>query len=254
MKRFFLFALVLLTAAAVPAFAKEMKEMKHSHSGAKPEWSMNATAIEACSCPMFCQCYFNAEPAGHGMHMEHAAGEMKDMDHFCRFNNAYKVNKGWYKGTSLDGAKFWIYGDLGGDFSKGQMDWAVVTFDKATTKEQQEGIAQIASHLFPVKWNSLTTAVGDIDWNATKQEAVAKLDDGKTAEVKLHKFQGMTSDPVVIKNLKYWGAPKNDGFIMMPNEIEALRTGDKPFEYHGTNGFMITVDINSTNAPPAAGS
>ena len=32
---------------------------------ASPSWAMNATVIEACSCPMFCQCYFNAEPAGH---------------------------------------------------------------------------------------------------------------------------------------------------------------------------------------------
>jgi hypothetical protein len=30
---------------------------------------------------------------------------------------------------------------------------------------------------------------------------------------------------------------------MMQNEIEAFRGGDKPFEYKGTNGFMITFDI-----------
>jgi hypothetical protein len=248
MKRLFIVALAALALSAIPALAKEKA------SGAKPEWSMNATAIEACSCPMFCQCYFNAEPAGHGMHMEHMEGHEGHEDHFCKFNNAYKINKGYYKGTKLDGAKFWIYGDLGGDFSKGQMDWAVVTFDKATTKEQQEAIGQICSHLFPVKWNSLTTAVGDIDWNATKEEATAKLDEGKTAEVSLKKFQGMTNEPVVIKNLKYWGAAKNDGFIMMPNVVEAMHVGDKAYEFHGTNGFMITVDINSVNAPPAAGS
>ena len=32
---------------------------------AKAEWAVNATAIEACSCPMFCQCYFNTKPAAH---------------------------------------------------------------------------------------------------------------------------------------------------------------------------------------------
>jgi hypothetical protein len=31
----------------------------------------------------------------------------------------------------------------------------------------------------------------------------------------------------------------------MPNEIEAYRRGPKPFEYKGTNGFMITFDITS---------
>ena len=34
-------------------------------SASSPEWSVNVSNIEACSCPMFCQCYFNAEPAAH---------------------------------------------------------------------------------------------------------------------------------------------------------------------------------------------
>ncbi len=48
-----------------------------------------------------------------------------------------------------------------------------------------------------------------------------------------------------IKNLQYWGATHNDGFVLMPNKVEAYRAGDKPFEYSGTNGFMITFDIAS---------
>ena len=83
----------------------------------KPEWALNATTIEACSCPMFCQCYFNPKPAAHH---EHGA-----VAHYCQFNNAYKVNHGHYGSTNLDGAKFWITGDLGADFSQGKMDWAL---------------------------------------------------------------------------------------------------------------------------------
>jgi hypothetical protein len=55
----------------------------------------------------------------------------------------------------------------------------------------------------------------------------------------------MTQEPVIIRNLKYFGAPRNTGFILMPNEVEAYRVGPKPFEYKGTNGFMITLDITS---------
>ena len=51
--------------------------------------------------------------------------------------------------------------------------------------------------------------------------------------------------PVVISNLRYWGAPRNDGFVLMPNEVEAYRVGPKAFEFKGTNGFLITVDMNS---------
>ena len=215
---------------------------------AKPEWSMNATAIEACSCPVFCQCYFNTSPAAPGGHAGH---EGHAEEHFCRFNNAYKVNHGYFGSTSLDGAKFWIYGDLGGDFTKG-MDWAVVTFDRATTKDQREAIGKIVARLFPVHWNSLTTAEGDIAWTAGKAEANATIDGGKSAEVALKMFKGMKDGPVVIHNLPYWGAPQNNGFIIMPNTVEALRTGDKPFEFHGSNGFMITFTLDANTAPPAA--
>jgi hypothetical protein len=213
-------------------------------------WSMNATVIEACSCPMFCQCYFNVKPAGHeghGAHAEHAGAE-----HFCRFNNAYRVNRGDYGGVKLDGARFWLYGDLGGDFSKGQMDWVVLTFDPSVTPAQREGIKQVAGQLFPVKWNSF--AVGPdakIDWVADKDRASAKLDGGRVAEVALKRFPGNTEDPVVIQNLKYWGSQRNDGFVLMPNEVQALRAapeGRTAYEFKGTNGFMITFDIGSGEA------
>ena len=238
-RRFLIAAVLLFVPLVVLAGSQEAKK--------SADWAMNTTIIEACSCPMFCQCYFNAEPAGH--HAGH--GEA----HFCKFNNAYRVNKGNYGATSLDGAKFWIAGDLGGDFSKGEMDWAVLHFDPSVTKEQRDGIAAIAAHVFPVKWKSFTVGQDySVEWNATADRAVAKLGGGKAGEVVLNRFQGMNNDPVVIRNLKYWGAPRNDGFIMMPNEVEAYRIGDKQYEYKGTNGFMITFDINSKDvAKPATG-
>jgi hypothetical protein len=219
------------------------------------KWSMNATIIEACSCPMFCPCYFDTKPApptenhaaqaghDHSAHADHAGGGG------CMFNNAFKVNKGEYNGTNLAGAKFWVNGDLGSDFSKGQMDWAVLTFDPSVTKEQREGITKILGAVYPVKWNSFTVGPDKpIAWEANKDRAVAKLDDGKMAEVALKRYPGNTSDPIVINNLKYWGVPRNDGFVLMPNEVNAFRqppSGKQPFEFKNSNGFMITFDINS---------
>jgi hypothetical protein len=215
--------------------------LAQSSSYAQEDWAMNATIIEACSCPMFCQCYFNLEPAAHGGHGGHGEGE-----HFCRFNNAFQVNKGNYGNVKLDGIKFWVAGDLGGDFSMGQMDWAELTFDKSVTKEQRDAVAAILAHVYPVKWNSFTVGEDAVmEWNYNKDRAVAKLNEGKTAEVVLNRFKGMTDDPIVISNLVYWGVPRNNGFIMMPNEVQAYRVGGKPFEFKGTNGFMITFDITS---------
>src|ERR1700685_1138980 len=91
----------------------------------------------------FCQCYFNTKP---GAHHEHRTAA-----HYCQFNNAYKVNRGHYGSVNLDGAKFWITGDLGADFLQGKTEWALVTFDKAMTKEQQTALGQILPHVFPVK-------------------------------------------------------------------------------------------------------
>lgn len=208
------------------------------HTAPAADWAINATAIEACSCPHFCMCYFNSHPAAH-----HENGKS---EHYCRFNIAYKVNKGNYGGTDLTGAKLWLSGDLGGDFSAKQMDWVVVTFDKSVTPEQRQDLGEILPHLFPVKWKSFQVAEGSIDtWAFDKDQAHATLNGGKTAEVKLHRFQGMTDEPAVLKNVRYWGAPRNDGFIMMPNDVEAYREGPKAFEYKGTNGFMLTFDMTS---------
>ena len=153
------------------------------------------------------------------------------------------------------GAKFWINGDLGGDFSQGQMDWAQVTFDKGATAEQRQALGEIIGHVFPVKWKSLQIAEGNIDtWTFDKDHAHATLNGGKTAEIKLARFQGMTDEPVVLTNVKYWGTPRNDGFVMMPNEIETYREGPKPYEFKGTNGFMLTFDMTSKDVPAAKGS
>ncbi len=218
----------------------------HSNESAA-DWAINATAIEACSCPHFCMCYFNAHPAAH-----HENGKT---EHYCKFNNAYKVNKGHYGSTDLTGAKFWLTGDLGGDFSQGQMDWVLATFDKNTTGEQRKALGEILGHVFPVKWKSFQTAEGDIDtWQFDKNQAHASLNGGKTAEIKLKRFQGMTDEPAVLTNVRYWGTPRNTGFVMMPNELETYHVGDKAFEFKGTNGFMLTFDMTSADLPQKGGS
>jgi hypothetical protein len=220
-------------------------------SAAKP-WSMNATIIEACSCPMFCQCYFSTSPASHAGHGEGHEGHNET---FCKFNNAYRVNKGTYNGVSLAGAKFWVAGDLGASFADGDVDWGIVTFDPSVKPEQREGIKAILAHVYPVKWKSFEVAQdAPIVWEhkAGSDMAHATLDGGKAGEVLLKSSVNKNAaGPVVIKNLRYFGAPRNEGFVLMPNEVEAYRLGDKAYEFKGTNGFMITFDINSKDVATA---
>lgn len=210
------------------------------HEQARPgagDWSLNATIIEACSCTMFCPCYFSTVPSGHGH------GSM--VDHYCRFNMGYRVNQGTFGGVSLNGVRFWIAGDLGADFSK-SAEWAEITFDPSVKNEQRDAITTIVPHVYPVTWKSFTIGQdAAIDWTATTDRAEARLNGGKSAEVVLRRNPGMTPEPVVIRNLRYFGAPRNTGFVLMPNEVEAYRVGPKAFEFKGTNGFMITYDITS---------
>jgi hypothetical protein len=200
---------------------------------------------------MFCQCYFNTKPAGHAGHEGHGD------EHFCRANNVFKVNKGHYGKTQLDGAKFWAAMDLGDDFSDGEVKWLVLTFDPSVTKEQRDGISAILGNLYPFKWERPIQVAADlpIEWTHDGLKAFARLDGGKAGEVAL---DGSTvsrtgSQPAVINGLQYFGAQKNEGFVLMPNTVEAYRLGPDAFEFKGTNGFMITVDITAPLSAAPAG-
>ncbi len=231
MRRFVVLALLgVVTVTGVSLAAVER--------ATTPDWSLTLKNIEACSCPMFCQCYFNTQPA---MHTEHGA------ERYCRFNNAFLVSKGHWGTLKLDGAKFWVAGDLGDvDFSQGQMDWAVLTFDPSVTAEQRAAIQTALGHLFPVKWRSFTVGPdAPVTWQYSSDRAEARLDGGKAGEIVLTRVSGMTDDAVTIKNIKFWGAPRNDGFKLMRTNVEAYRRGNKTFEFKGTNGFVVTLNLAS---------
>jgi hypothetical protein len=212
-------------------------------SGADTSWTMKSTIIEACTCPMFCQCYFSSEP-----HHSHNGS------HYCKFNMAYKVEKGKFGSTKLDGVKFWLAGDLGDNFGDGEAEWVDVTFEPSVTKEQREAIAAILPKVYPVKWKAFNVvADAPIEWSASVEKATAKLDGGKGGEISLIRNPSAADKgPTVIKNLRYFGASRNDGFVLMPNEVQAYRLGKNAFESKGTNGFMITHEVKSSDyAKPA---
>jgi hypothetical protein len=230
---------VAAAGAVATAFESPLGAVIGSEQAAKPAWALNATIIEACSCTMFCPCYFSTIPTGHG---GHGAGMA---DHYCRFNNVFRVNQGRFNGVALDGLKFWIAGDLGADYSKSG-EWAEISFEPSASTEQRTAITTIVPNVYPVNWKAFSVgADAAIEWTASKDRAEARLAAGKGGIVTLRRNPGMTAEPTIITNLRYFGAPRNTGFHLMPNEIEAYRRGPKPFEYKGTNGFMITFDITS---------
>jgi hypothetical protein len=214
----------------------------------KPDFDMTASYIEACSCDMFCPCYFNTRSTNHMAMGEHHAEE-----HFCRANLVLKVDKGMYKDTKLDGAKVWLATDLGSDWSTGKDSWMVANFDPSVSKEQQAAMADILGQLYPIPWQKKGVQTGAFSWSVDTKTGVAhaKMADGK-GEVILEKVAGGdASHEVVIRNLKYWGAQSNDGFRMWKSKHEAFEGDGHKFSYDGTNGFLITIHY-SGNAKPAS--
>jgi len=92
---------------------------------AKPDFDLTASYIEACSCDMFCPCYFNTRST------HHHEGE------YCRANLVLRTDKGYYKDTKLDGAKVWLATDLGSDWSTGKDSWVVIHYDPGVTPRKR---------------------------------------------------------------------------------------------------------------------
>jgi hypothetical protein len=238
MRRIATALVILLCAASGLALAQYggMGQGGKGSSAAKPDFSMTASYIEACSCDMFCPCYFNTRST------HHHDGE------YCRANLVLKVDKGYYKNTKLDGAKVWLANDLGSDWSTGKDAWMVVTYDSAVTAEQKTALNDILPQLYPIKFERLGTDVVPISWNVDTRDGVAtaKMGNGK-GEVTLERVAGdAKGQEVVIHNLKYWGAQSNTGFRMWKSKREYYEGHNKKIDYSGTNGFLITITYSGS--------
>src|SRR5438876_9423399 len=142
---------------------------------AKPAWQMKADYVEACSCHLFCPCYFNK-------HAEHP---------YCEFNMAVNVRKGNTANVDLAGAKYWLTGDLGdtwGSEKKGK--WVVVSFDPSTTKAQRDALAPIILKTYGLEWRELKVQEAPIEISRTADMAEAMLSGGQAAYMKLKREPG----------------------------------------------------------------
>jgi hypothetical protein len=211
---------------------------------ASVDWAVNTTIIDGCSCRMLCPCIFGS-PATVGSAATHEHAGHRS----CYFNQAFRVNKGHYGKVRLEGLKFWFAGD------KGDAKTVELTFEPSATQEQRAAIRVFMSHFLSLQWTSFTEGPdAKIDWTAGEARAEAKLDGGKAAEVVLTRNPGATgAGTTVIKNMSYFGSTRNDGFNIMPVEFIAYRRGPKPapFEFRGTSGWTITIDMNSKDVVAA---
>jgi hypothetical protein len=218
----FCFAFLLVTASAPHA--------------QEPQFYMKAHIDEACSCPLFCPCYFNAEPAGDR----------------CNFNNVFTVEKGNYGRVKIDGLKAWLSGNLGDNFGDGKTEAVIAAFEPSATQEQVDAFMKIATKIYPVTWEKVvTTDRTPITITHSASKHVASRGDGHGhVELTLPEASASNGKTVPeIRNLKYFAAPKNTGFKLY---YGTHRYSGHGYDYNYTkrNGFTIDIEIG---APPAAG-
>jgi len=188
------------------------------------QWSIKANVIESCSCDLFCPCFFNTHP---------------DKD-FCKFDNAYVIEKGHYGTTKLDGVKMWLSGDLGSDFTKGIKE-VYFTFEPSATQEQVDGVVKIFSNIFGGKPNTTAIDRAKITWEKKGAMAHATLGEGQ-GEITLDGIKGNDgAKTVVVNNLAYFGAKKNSGFTLAKSKHH-YKGHNLDYAYEDANGFTTTIE------------
>lgn len=225
----------IVLAVALVGLAITVLAFHAAASDGEATYSVTATAIEGCSCPLFCSCYYNTEPTG---------------GHKCQFNNAYRFEEGSHWGdVDLSGGKIWVSGDLGGHFGDGTTEWAVVSLDKNLTEEQRQAVGGWINTVFPVQWGSVEMREDEITWEDNEETAHAMLASG-LAKIKLDKVFDAHGNQSVVNNTAYWAADSNTGFRLAKSTHEY--TGDEnSYAYEGRNGFLIT--LTAEGVVPAAG-
>jgi hypothetical protein len=199
----------------------------------KPAWRMKADYVEACSCHLFCPCYFNK-------HAEHP---------HCEFNMAVKVREGYSGNTNLAGAKYWLTGDLGDEWGTNKKgDWVVVSFDPSTNKEQREALAPMILKTYGLEWKELKVQEAPIQVDRAGDIVTATLGGGQLAMMKLKREEGADGKGVVLKNVKYFGAQNNDGFDMYRSLEHSANVQGHKFSYSDRNAFLISIDTHEGEA------
>ena len=205
---------------------------------AGPSWTMKADYVEACSCHLFCPCYFK-DSQGH-KHAEHP---------FCEFNMAVTVREGHSGNIGLANAKYWLTGDLGDKWgTEKKAKWVTVSFDPNTTQAQRDALAPIILKTYGLEWGELKVQEAPIEIRQSGDIVEAELADGQQAYMKLQREPGVDGKGVVLKNVKYFDALQNDGFQMYKSMEHRANVAGHEFSYSDRNAFLITIVSQETGA------
>src|SRR5437667_198404 len=198
----------------------------------EPSWRMKADYVEACSCHLFCPCYFNK-------HAEHP---------MCEFNMAVIVREGYSGNVDLANSKAWLTDEIGDKCgTEKKATWVTVSFDSKTTQAQRDALAPIILKTYGLEWGELRVQEAPIEIRQSGDIVEAKLADGKQAYLKLQREPGVDGKGVVLKNVKYFDAVQNDGFQMYRSIEHRADVAGHQLSYADRNAFLITIVSQGLN-------
>ena len=127
----------------------------------------------------------------------------------------------------------------------GNVEAVIFTFEPSASQEQVDAAVKVLTHVYPMKPKQVSIDRAPIVWELRDngKTAYAKLGEGQ-GEVTLTRFEGPNGGPVVINNLKYWGADRNKGFNLYRSEHHYKGHG-QDYSYKDANGFTIEIDTGS---------
>jgi hypothetical protein len=197
----------------------------------EPQWYLKAHIDEACSCKLFCPCYFNPSPDGDR----------------CNFNNVFSVERGNYGDVKLDGMKVWLSGNLNGQLAKG-FDGVVLAFEPSATKQQVDGFAAVITKMYglPIAKVDMSDRTSITVTHEPGKHVATRGDDKGHLVLMLPGPSTMDKKtPPVIRNLQYFGANRNSGFVLYKGTHRFKGQG-YDYSYKDRNGFTIDVEAGSS--------
>jgi hypothetical protein len=133
--------------------------------------------------------------------------------------------------------------NLGANFGSGEIEGIVFTFEPSATQAQVDAATKVLTHIYPMKPKQVVVARAPILWEKQGKTAHAKLGNGE-GEVFLTQVSGPNGRPVVINNLKYWGADRNKGFNLYKS-VHHYKGHGYDYSFKDANGFTIEIEAGS---------
>jgi hypothetical protein len=128
-----------------------------------------------------------------------------------------------------------------------------LTYDPATTQAQRDALTPMIVKTYGREWAEVSILEAPIEINRTKDIAEARLDGGKLASMKLQRIPGVDGSGVVLKNVAYFDAAGNDGFVMYKSLEHRADIAGHKFSYSGKNAFLISITSREAPAHGAMG-